>query len=156
MQLSKKSIFAAACAAALLMIGSAHAADRTTVTVSAFVQPECKFSGGPYAIPFGNLSPSANVDAIKSVTINYQCTKGTAATSIKIGQQTEFATIELGAPNNKLPAILTWTNPVAVGTGIGATYPVISFDLTAKIEARFIAGAKAGQYSFNTPIDLLP
>lgn len=156
MQLSKKSIFTAACAAALLLTGSVHAAQTSSLNITGTVLAECKFTGGPYAMPFGNLTPSANADATQVVTIGYQCTNGTAATSIKINAAASPTTVNISSGANNLPVHLTWTTAATAGTGIGGAFPVISVPVTGTILAADIAGAVAGVYIASYNIDLLP
>ena len=156
MQLSKKTIFSAACAAALLLAGGAQAAQTATLTITGNVLAECNFTSGNYAMPFGTLSPSSTVDATKTVTLAYQCTNGTAASSIKIGGQNSVANVTITNGTSTLPVHLSWPAPTGTGSGIGTAFGFLTTDVTGTILASDIASAMAGTYTAVYNIDLLP
>jgi hypothetical protein len=156
MKIFKKTALIAACVGTLAFAGSAFAAGTSSVTITGNVLATCTFFGGPFAIPFGNLDPASTVDATQSTNVTYQCTNGTAATSIKVNTAASPTTVNITSGANNLPVHLTWTVPATTGGGIGATRPVITMPLDGRILVADLNAAVAGVYTATYSIDLLP
>jgi hypothetical protein len=151
-----KGLLAVAAASTLLFAGSAFAAGSTTLTITGNVAATCKFTGGPYAIPFGTLDPASTVDAVQSVTIGYQCTNGTSASSLKINTTASPTTVNITSGTNTLPVNLSWTVPTTAGTGIGSSFGSINVPVEGRILVASLNAAVAGVYSGTYNVDLLP
>jgi hypothetical protein len=156
MKLIPKTLAVAACAGTLMFAGSAFAAGHTTVTITGDVSPTCVFKGGPYSIPFGTLDPASTVDAVQSTTISYQCTNGTAASSLKIDTQASPAAVTMTSGSNSLAVKLTWTTPTTTGVGIGSTFGTIDVPVEGRVLVANLNAAVAGVYTATYNVDLLP
>jgi hypothetical protein len=148
MKKKKRCLVATACSSALLYASVAIAAQTTVLTVTANILSECKFVAGPYAMAFNSLVPGSG-DAHASTTIAYQCTNGTAASSLLIDTFASPTTVHIVNTRNdslKLPVELVWMKPSTPGVGIGGAFPVISTTVNGTIPAVEINAAAAGLY----------
>lgn len=129
-----------------LNLFSVHA-DTGRLGVTTTVIGVCKFTAGPYEIPFRTLDPSSIVDAIASTRVAYQCTNGTMATSVLIGTggTNGSNTVTMANGAHTLPVHLTWSTPIDQGQGFGLK-PVIAFTVNGVIAAADLQNAYAGQY----------
>lgn len=159
MQTNRNSVVAVLCTASLLCAATAFAAQTTELTITGTVVSECRFTSGPYSMPFGTLSATATADAVASTTITYQCTNGTAAASIKINSAASPTTVNianLGNSANTLPVRLAWVTPTTQGVGIGSALPLISVTVAGTITKADINAAVAGSYASTYNVDLSP
>ncbi len=156
MTILKKTVLTAACVGAMLFAGGASAAGTQTLTPTANVLATCVFTTGPYSMPFGNLSPG-NIGAfVQTTTLSYQCTNGTAASSIKVNTAVSPTTVNIANGTSTLPVLLSWAVPATLGQGIGPAIPVIQTTITGNINASDVDVATAGNYTGIYNIDLLP
>jgi hypothetical protein len=157
MKLIKKTLVAAACVGTLVFAGSAFAGGTQTLTPTGNVPATCVFTSGPYSMPFGTLTPGGGA-ASHTTTIAYQCTNGTAASSIKVNSAASPTTVNMvnTLDATTLPVGLAWTVPATLGVGIGSTLASISMDINGSITAAAINTATAGSYTGVYNIDLLP
>lgn len=80
-----KTRIAKAAAALILasMAGLAAAGGTQQINVTATVSTVCKFTtGAAIAMDFGAIDPSGSADVIKTISVPYQCTKGTADAAV--------------------------------------------------------------------------
>jgi len=158
MKILKKTVLAAACVGTLVFAGSAFASGTQTLTPTGNVPATCVFTSGPYSMPFGTLTPGGTTDATHTTTIAYQCTNGTAASSIKVNSAASPTAVTMA---NTLDATtlsvgLAWTVPTAKGVGIGSSLASITMDIVGTIAAGAINTATAGSYTAIYNIDLMP
>jgi hypothetical protein len=159
MMLSKKILLAATCAGTMVMAGNALAADTVPLTVVADVQGICKFQNSSYSMIFGQLDPSSASDAVMHMPVNYFCTKGTAATSIKISGGDSGTTVDIGSvtPGGSImPVKMEWTTPSTLGSGFAPSGTPINVDFKGTIAAASISAAVAGRYVGRGNISILP
>lgn len=65
--------------------GFAAAGGTQAINASATVNKVCKFTtGAAIAMTFANIDPSLSADAVKTATVPFKCTKGTADTTITV------------------------------------------------------------------------
>lgn len=144
----KRTALAAACVGTMLFVGSASAADVSTLTVNGSVPAMCEFASPNYVINFGTLDPTSSVPAVSGTNLTYRCTKGTYAQYVRIdgGPGTSPRPVTLHSGTNSMAATLNWALPLTPGGGFGAVAP-ISAPVTATIAAADLNSAVAGVYT---------
>ena len=158
MKILKKAVLAAACVGTLVFAGSAFASGTQTLTPTGNVPATCVFTAGPYSMPFGTLTPGGTSAVTQTTTVSYQCTNGTAASSIKVNSAASPVSVTMANTTDAttLPVGLVWTVPTAKGVGIGSSLSSITMDIHGSIAAADINTATAGSYTAVYNIDLLP
>jgi hypothetical protein len=133
-------------AAALILTsiaGLATAAGTQQIDVSATVNTVCKFTtGSALSLTFNAIDPSAAGPATKSVDVPFQCTKGTADTSVTVtgggsslvnGSDSMAYSMTVGA--------------IPTGTGFSGSAAATKVTVTGSIPATSYADAKALTYT---------
>lgn len=145
------TVVLAACFAAPAIAG-----DTGVLAVSATVSGTCKFSSiAPMA--FGTIDPSAPGPLAQTANLLYKCTKNLAATSFSFdGDATSPASVNITNGTDNIPVALTWTTPVAAGTGFGAGSSDITMTVTGTMVAADYGNASAGLYTRNVNVVVAP
>jgi spore coat protein U-like protein len=128
--------------------GFAMASDTANMTVTASVQPICKFSTvSPLAF---NIDPSDAVSQSGTVALLYKCTKGQAATISATGVGLTGRTLT-GAGG-------TMTYDLTLGAMVASTgfSAANSVNITATVLAAQYADKAAGDYSETVPLTINP
>lgn len=152
---TKKILLASVGAVALALGSNAFAAGTTTISISGTVSATCAFVTTGYVMPFGALDPSSTTPATQTTLISYQCTNGTAASSVKINGVASPTSVNIVNGASNLPVSLTWTVPATTGTGFGAAAP-ITFNVNGSIAVADLNTAISGAYTGSFSVALLP
>lgn len=123
------------------MAGVASAGGTQQINVSAAVSTVCKFTtGAAIAMTFASIDPSSAGPATQSVNVPFQCTKGTADTTITV---TSGGTTLTNGPDTMAYTMSVGAIPVGAGFGAGAT----NVSVTGSILAAAYQNAKALTYT---------
>jgi len=140
---------------ALLAPGARAASDSATLAVTASVAAKCKLSlSGPMA--FGALDTTSTSDATKTVTVTYQCTKGTVVTSFTVATLTSGSytgAMTSGTSPDSIAYTIAWTDPPAfTGAGMGSTAAAQTVDLNGTILNADYLNVTPASYNQNVSI----
>jgi hypothetical protein len=119
-------------AAALILVsaaGMAAAGGTQQINVSAAVSTVCKFTtGSAIAMTFAAIDPSSAGPATQSVNVPFQCTKGTADTTVTL---TSGGTTLTSGANTMAYTLSVGTVPAGAGFGAAATNVAVSGSIPA-------------------------
>ena len=145
MQANRYFLKTVAAAALTLACGYAAAADTQTVSVTATVNPVCKFSGAAATIAFGTIDPSgAAGDKTTAVSVPYKCTNGVTPAV------TTGTIVPLTSGSNTMAFTLD-TFAAVPGTGFSAAVNATS---TARIADGVWQDAVAGSYTGSVVLNI--
>lgn len=153
---TKRTLLAIASLGALAFTGSAFAGGTTSLALTANVTATCTFDTGTQTMNFGTLDPSVLVPATQTAPINYHCSTGQAASSIKINGNLSPTSVNIINGASTLPVQLTWVTPTTVGAGFGGAVPPITVTINGTIAAADVGTAIAGNYLASYVVALLP
>jgi hypothetical protein len=121
--------------------GIASAGGTQTINVSATVNPVCKFTtGAAIAMTFAAIDPSTAGPATQSVNVPFQCTMGTADTTVTL---TSGGTTLTNGANTMAYTLSIGAIPTGNGFGNAATTVAVS----GSIPATSYQNAKALTYT---------
>jgi hypothetical protein len=130
--------------AALILVsaaGMAAAGGTQQINVSATVNTVCKFTtGAAIAMTFAAIDPSTAGPATQSVNVPFQCTKGTADTTVTL---TSGGTTLTNGTDTMAYSISVGAVPAGAGFGAAATTVAVS----GSIPATSYQNAKALTYT---------
>jgi spore coat protein U-like protein len=155
----KKVLMAMVAVALVAMAGSAMAADSASVTVSASIAGNCRFSTNTGTVSFGTLDPEAGGNVSGTVTQPvFWCTRGTAYT---IGDDvglhetgSTYRMVHATSATDFIPYTFAYT---ATGTGAGAGIANrITMNIAAQVLDADYINALAGSYSDTVTLTISP
>ena len=151
----------AAIAAVATLSSAAFAADTASLNVAASVTGTCKLYADssstavstPFSMDFGAIDPLGTVDATKSTTVYFKCSKGTSGVTFSVGGTTDgtagYSSTMAGsggAAGTNLAFSIKWTTPTTFN-GFGVAPQTIT--LNGTILQTDYAAANAGTYAKN-------
>lgn len=155
----KKIRMAVVAVALVAMAGSAMAVDTATVTVSASVLGNCRFSTNTGTVSFGTLDPAAGGNVNGTVTQPvFWCTRGTSFTiGDDVGLHESGSTYRMQhatSTTDFIPYTFTYTGS-GTGAGAGAANR-ITMDIAAQVLGLDYINALAGSYSDTVTLTINP
>lgn len=124
--------------------------------VAATVQGSCRFnSGGPTALSFGAIDPSATTNATASATVLYRCTNGTSASISKAGANDAGGNHRLANGSDFIIYTATLSGDAQTGTGYGAGQDK-TLDVSGVITPADFQNAPAGNYTDTLTLTISP
>ena len=154
----KKILLASLIATAFGASTSAFAGNTQTMAVSATIVGTCNLQSAS-ALAFGNVDPSVAANVVKTATVTYKCTNGTAPTSLtdlsannSAGQRRMKGAVSASFMNYSV----AYTAPTAAGNGFGSGSSATSVTVTGTLAFADFQNSVADTYNDTLTFTIAP